>query len=177
MYPDSSFSWKKKLHSLEYTFSIKNLVFRLNWYTLCVKAAVHTRQVNSISSSTSSDMSAFRTYFWVLAIAHLTTHSNFNTTYNNCIAPSSRWICFRFATLPAIGNTLLPLELVYNKADWKQAWSVSVSDSSMEICIANAASGLTLGNERRSVDRTKKFPWNVWILRPEKNKQVGIVSK
>lgn len=31
----------------------------------------------------------------------------------------------------------------------------------MRPCIANPASGLMLGNERRSVERTKKFPWKV----------------
>ncbi len=33
--------------------------------------------------------------------------------------------------------------------------------SSIDICIPNAESGLTFGNERRSVERTKKLPWKV----------------
>ena len=32
--------------------------------------------------------------------------------------------------------------------------------------MANPASGLMFGRERRSVDRTKKFPWNVCGVSP-----------
>ena len=59
-----------------------------------------------------------------------------------------------------------PLLEVYSSAAWKQAKLLSIV-SSMDSCMPKPASGLTLGRESRSVDRTKKFPWNVWILRPE----------
>ena len=32
-------------------------------------------------------------------------------------------------------------------------------------------SGLTLGRERRSVERTKKLPWKVCRLRPERERE------
>lgn len=38
--------------------------------------------------------------------------------------------------------------------------------SSMDIWTAKPASGFTLGSDNRSVERTKKFPWNVWMDRP-----------
>lgn len=37
----------------------------------------------------------------------------------------------------------------------------------MDICTAKAESGLTLAKDSRSVERTKKLPWNVWMERPE----------
>lgn len=37
----------------------------------------------------------------------------------------------------------------------------------MDIWTAKAESGLTLAKDSRSVERTKKFPWNVWMDRPE----------
>lgn len=43
---------------------------------------------------------------------------------------------------------------------------MSTRFSSMDICTAKPASGLTLGRESRSVERTKKFPWNVWMDKP-----------
>ena len=36
----------------------------------------------------------------------------------------------------------------------------------MDICTAKPASGFTLGRDSRSVERTKKFPWKVWMDRP-----------
>lgn len=36
----------------------------------------------------------------------------------------------------------------------------------MDIWTANPASGFTLGRDNKSVERTKKFPWNVWMERP-----------
>jgi len=60
----------------------------------------------------------------------------------------------------------LPLLEVYKRAVWKQAKDVSVRLSSMDICTANPASGLTLARDNKSVDRTKKFPWKVCIERP-----------
>lgn len=60
----------------------------------------------------------------------------------------------------------LPLLEVYKRAVWKQAKDVSVRLSSMDICTANPASGLTLARDSKSVDRTKKFPWKVCIERP-----------
>lgn len=55
---------------------------------------------------------------------------------------------------------------MYNNADWKHARSEFERSSSIDICIPKAESGLTLGKESRSVERTKKFPWKVWMLRP-----------
>lgn len=37
----------------------------------------------------------------------------------------------------------------------------------MDIWTAKAESGLTLARDSRSVERTKKLPWNVWMDRPE----------
>lgn len=37
----------------------------------------------------------------------------------------------------------------------------------MDIWTAKAESGFTLARDSRSVERTKKFPWNVWMDRPE----------
>lgn len=37
----------------------------------------------------------------------------------------------------------------------------------MDIWTAKAESGLTLAKDSRSVERTKKLPWNVWMDRPE----------
>ena len=45
---------------------------------------------------------------------------------------------------------------------------MSVNDSSIDICIPNPASGLMFGRDRRSVDRTKKFPWKVCMVKPGK---------
>lgn len=41
-------------------------------------------------------------------------------------------------------------------------------------CIPKAASGDTFGSDSRSVERTKKLPWNVWIVTPlrTRNKQL-----
>lgn len=52
----------------------------------------------------------------------------------------------------------LPLLDVYNKAAWKQTFCNSDKLSSIETCIPNPASGLTLGSDNKSVERTKKFP-------------------
>lgn len=60
----------------------------------------------------------------------------------------------------------LPLLEVYKRAVWKQTKDVSARLSSMDICTAYPASGLTLARDNKSVDRTKKFPWKVWIERP-----------
>ena len=50
----------------------------------------------------------------------------------------------------------------------------SVRESSMSSCMLNPLSGLTFGKETRSGERTKKFPWNVWIETPdEKTTQDG----
>ena len=43
---------------------------------------------------------------------------------------------------------------------------MSTRFSSMDICTAKPASGFTLGRDSRSVERTKKFPWKVWMDRP-----------
>lgn len=59
-----------------------------------------------------------------------------------------------------------PLLDVYRRAAWKHATLFSVNESSIDICIPNPASGLMLGSDNKSVDRTKKFPWKVWILNP-----------
>ena len=59
-----------------------------------------------------------------------------------------------------------PLLDVYRSAAWKHATLFSVNESSIDICIPNPASGLMLGSDNKSVDRTKKFPWKVWMLNP-----------
>lgn len=61
---------------------------------------------------------------------------------------------------------LLPLLEVYSSAAWKETTCMSSRFSSMDIWTANPASGLTLGRDSRSVERTKKFPWNVWMDKP-----------
>lgn len=66
----------------------------------------------------------------------------------------------------------LPLLDVYSSAAWKQAVLFS-NVSSIDICIPNPASGLIFGKDKRSVDRTKKFPWKVCILNPVKTKYKG----
>ena len=58
------------------------------------------------------------------------------------------------------------LLLVYNSAAWKLTSLQSFKSSSMATCIPNPESGLTFGKLRRSVDLTKKWPWNVWRLIP-----------
>ena len=52
----------------------------------------------------------------------------------------------------------LPLLLVYSSAAWKQAILTSFRLSSIARFIVKPWSGLTLGRERRSVERTKKLP-------------------
>lgn len=37
----------------------------------------------------------------------------------------------------------------------------------MDIWTAKAESGFTLARDSRSVERTKKLPWNVWMDKPE----------
>ena len=59
---------------------------------------------------------------------------------------------------------------VYSRAAWKQASEESTRESSMDIWTAKAESGFTLARESRSVERTKKFPWNVWMDKPEEEK-------
>ena len=44
----------------------------------------------------------------------------------------------------------------------------------MDICMAKPASGLMLGSDRRSVERTKKFPWNVCKDTPRMQKESGL---
>ena len=77
-------------------------------------------------------------------------------------------ICILFTTDPKClrDKRCLPLLEVYNKAAWKQQVFVS-RVSSIDICIPNPASGLMFGNDNKSVDLTKKFPWNVCILNPK----------
>lgn len=68
---------------------------------------------------------------------------------------------------------------VYNKAAWKQTFDMSVRFSSIETCMPYPASGLTFGKDKRSVDRTKKLPWNVCIETPLKqlqNHYMGLVT-
>jgi hypothetical protein len=45
---------------------------------------------------------------------------------------------------------------------------MSIEDSLTENSVAcfQAALGLMLGSDNKSVDRTKKFPWKVWMLNP-----------
>lgn len=62
----------------------------------------------------------------------------------------------------------VPLLDVYSKAAWKETTCISFRFSSMDIWTAKPASGFTLGRDSRSVERTKKFPWNVWMDRPAK---------
>lgn len=68
-----------------------------------------------------------------------------------------------------------PLLDVYSRAAWKETTWMSSKFSSMDIWTAKPASGFTLGRDNRSVERTKKFPWNVWMERPaeEKSKLVN----
>lgn len=61
----------------------------------------------------------------------------------------------------------IPLLEVYSRAAWKQAREESTSESSMDIWTAKAESGFTLARDSRSVERTNRFPWNVWMDRPE----------
>ena len=49
---------------------------------------------------------------------------------------------------------------------WKVTSLVSLRSSSMATCIPKPASGLTLGSDNRSVERTKKLPWKVWSAKP-----------
>ena len=62
---------------------------------------------------------------------------------------------------------VIPLLEVYSRAAWKQASDESTRESSMDIWTAKAESGFTLARDSRSVERTKKFPWNVCIDKPE----------
>lgn len=77
-----------------------------------------------------------------------------------------------FAT---IKKNNLPLLDVYKSADWKETKWVSVRLSSTDICTAYPASGFTLGKDSKSVDRTKKFPWKVWMERPRKEKFIKVI--
>jgi len=63
---------------------------------------------------------------------------------------------------------------VYKTAAWKDTVWRSVRFSSITTCMPKPASGFTLGRASRSVVRTKKLPWNVWINNPleDKNKNV-----
>ena len=60
----------------------------------------------------------------------------------------------------------VPLLEVYSKAAWNVAWRILCNGSSMFSCIANPASGLMFGNDNKSVERTKKFPWKFVIVIP-----------
>jgi len=55
----------------------------------------------------------------------------------------------------------IPLLEVYRRAAWKQTFCRSDRLSSIATCIPNPASGFTFGNDSKSVDLTKKLPWNV----------------
>lgn len=61
---------------------------------------------------------------------------------------------------------ILPLLEVYNKAAWKQTVCKSDKLSSIDTCIPKPESGLQFGNVNKSVDLTKKLPWNVCIAKP-----------
>ena len=70
-----------------------------------------------------------------------------------------------------------PFVLVYNKAAWKPTIEDSVKLSSISICIPKLWSGLTFGKDNKSVDRTKKFPWNVLMLIPLVQRSLITASK
>jgi hypothetical protein len=57
---------------------------------------------------------------------------------------------------------------VYRRAAWKQTFCKSDRLSSTDTCIPNPASGFTFGNDNKSVDLTKKLPWNVCMANPLK---------
>ena len=61
---------------------------------------------------------------------------------------------------------MIPLLDVYRRAAWKQIICKSDKLSSMDTCIPNPASGLTFGKDSKSVDLTKKLPWNVCMASP-----------
>lgn len=56
---------------------------------------------------------------------------------------------------------------MYSRAAWKQARDESARESSIDIWTAKAESGFTLARDSRSVERTKKLPWNVWMDKPK----------
>lgn len=60
----------------------------------------------------------------------------------------------------------LPLLDVYNRAAWKQAVRMLCKGSSMLTCIPKPASGLIFGRESKSVERTKKLPWKLVMVKP-----------
>lgn len=66
-----------------------------------------------------------------------------------------------------------PLLDVYSRAAWKETTWMSSKFSSIDIWTAKPASGFTLGRDNRSVERTKKFPWKVWMERPADEKSGG----
>ncbi len=80
-----------------------------------------------------------------------TTHVDFLTMICVCVCV---WVCE-------------PLLEVYSRAAWKQARDESARESSIDIWTAKAESGFTLARDSRSVERTKKLPWNVWMDKPE----------
>lgn len=47
----------------------------------------------------------------------------------------------------------------------------------MDICTAKPESGLTLASDNRSVERTKKLPWNVWMDSPVDEKDMSKIGK
>lgn len=57
----------------------------------------------------------------------------------------------------------IPLLDVYRRAAWKHASDVSAKFSSIDTWTAKPESGFTLARDSRSVERTKKLPWNVWM--------------
>jgi hypothetical protein len=62
----------------------------------------------------------------------------------------------------------IPLLEVYKSAACKQTFCILDRLSSMDNCIPNPASGFTFGNDNKSVDLTKKLPWNVCTAIPLK---------
>jgi hypothetical protein len=69
-------------------------------------------------------------------------------------------------------SNFIPLLEVYNSAAWKQTFCTSDRLSSIDTCIPNPASGFTFGNDSKSVDLTKKLPWNVCMANPLKQQQI-----
>ena len=46
----------------------------------------------------------------------------------------------------------------------------------MDIWTAKAESGFTLARDSRSVERTKKFPWNVWMDSPAEQTHTAVTN-
>lgn len=99
------------------------------------------------------------------------TNSNYfyaeNVLFSRIMGKTHRTLCTPFHQNPhSLISKVLPLLDVYRRAAWKQQVRMLVKGSSMLTCIPNPASGLMLGRESRSVDRTKKLPWKLVIARP-----------